>query len=73
MLGLIKERLKEMHGLDIQFALNLFLHEVSWKSRAHVRDNVFRETLMLIANDDKNVNIGKDISYGELGDMQRGF
>ena len=62
-----------MHGLGIQFALNLFLHEVSWKSRVHVRDNVFREALMLIANDDRNVNIGADISYGELGDMQRGF
>ena len=62
-----------MHGLGIQFALNLFLHEVSWKSRVHVRDNVFRETLMLIANDDRDVNIGADISYGELGDMQRRF
>lgn len=60
-----------MHGINIKSGVNLLLHEVNWKSRLHVRANPMREILLLIARDNPNVDIGADVSVGELADGQR--
>ena len=69
--GLVKERIKAMHGVDLKSGVNLVLHECSWKSRVGVRDNVMREILLLVTKDNPSDDLGPHVSMGELADGPR--